>query len=89
MAYGTMQILNEWYGKSGLLARFYVAPQGNTLEYWLDFRGCRESTQLRFGYAKVNGRLICVVEGIQQQIPDKYAKEIAQWALAQGDNRPR
>lgn len=44
-----MRIIREWYGKSGLLARFYQIPEG----FFLDYKGCRITTMVRIYGTKV------------------------------------
>ena len=64
-----MNIIKEWYGKTGLLARFYSC---NGI-YFLDYDLCRETTKLLIH--KIGGKVV-----VTPEIPDtpkKYLTEIA------------
>lgn len=61
-----MEIIKEWYGKSGILARLYKIPEG----IFLDYKNCKQTSR------------VYVIGGIVQMqmsdVPKKYEREISE-----------
>lgn len=64
-----MNLLKEWYGKKGLLARWYSC---NGI-YFLDYNMCHETSQLAITVNGVN----VVVTAQMPDVPKKYLSEIS------------
>lgn len=67
-----MNIYKEWFGKSGLLARFYSCHDGAKLRYFVDYNGCRQTSEIVI--TVINGSYNLVFK--QGDVPMKYRKEI-------------
>ena len=63
-----MRIIKEWYGKSGLIARFYQLPEG----YFLDYKGCHITTRVFVCGTKVTCE--------RDDVPNRYIDAIQNMA---------
>lgn len=88
-----MNIIQEWYGSSGLLCRFYMVTDNNGAKhYFVDTKFGAVSTELRIIRQPVvnsqskgckSAPVRYLVEGVENRVPDKYIRWITAWFVRQ------
>ena len=88
-----MNIIQEWYGSSGLLCRFYIVVDTNGVKhFFVDTKYGTVSTELRIirqpvihspskGCKLAPARYL--IEGIEEKVPAKYIQWITAWFVRQ------
>lgn len=65
----SMHIIEEWFGKYGLLARFYTCSG----KYFIDYNKCMETSEV--SYNKVTKSIVVV----NPDVPQKYVRAAESW----------
>ena len=68
-----MNIIKEWFGKSGLIARFYSCTDGGRLRYFVDYKWCQITSEV---IISMDGNRFFVTFQ-RDDVPQKYMREIS------------
>lgn len=68
-----MNIIKEWFGKSGLIARFYSCTDCGRLRYFVDYKGCQVTSEVIISMSGTGFN----VSFQRDDVPQKYMKEIS------------